>query len=175
MSVETEIEVTYLAAALPTSLKEHPYVQMRDVYFPASAAHAKTRIRQKDNKYEFTKKIQTGDDAGIQEEHNVSLSREEFEALATGAGRELVKKRYLMPYQGLTAEIDIFEGPLEGLVVIEFEFKTAEQKAAFTMPEFCLADVTQDDVIAGGVLAGKAYADIQDRLATYRYVPLQLT
>ena len=172
MSAEIELELSYLAAKLPdlTGCKRR---EMRDVYFPADAAHAKLRIRQKDDYFELTKKTQLDPhDAGAQREENVELTKAEYDALAHGLGRELSKTRYYLPYNGYTAEIDIFSGDLKGLVIIEFEFQTQAEKAAFVMPDFCLADVTQDDFIAGGVLAGKSYDDIQSYLEPYGYTPL---
>jgi CYTH domain-containing protein len=172
MSTELEVEVTYLAARLP-DLTGCKHREMRDVYFPADAAHAHLRIRQKDDSYEFTKKTQPDpDDAGTQNEENVILTKEEFDALAAGNGRELAKTRYYMPYNGYLAEIDVFKGDLKGLVVIEFEFKSKEERDAFVMPDFCLADVTQDEFIAGGVLAGKSLADMQPYLEPYHYKAL---
>ena len=37
------------------------------------------------------------------------------------------------------------------------------------MPDFCLVEVTQDEVFAGGVLAGKKYSDIEKDLRKYKY------
>ncbi|HEU4914312.1 MAG TPA: CYTH domain-containing protein [Candidatus Saccharimonadales bacterium] len=173
MAQEIEQERTYLAAILPPEVYSCDHVSMRDVYFPASAEHAYTRVRQKNDKYEFTKKTATDPTtAGIMIEENVVLTREEFEALAKGDGRELRKTRYYMPYNGLVAEVDIFEGDLKGLVIIEFEFTSKTDMLSFEMPDFCLADVTEDPAIAGGILAGKTYDEIEQRLAQYGYRPL---
>lgn len=168
-----ELELTYLAASIPPELSKCEHVDFIDVYFPASADHAKLRIRQKGDRFEFTKKTQVDpDDASAQNEENVELTAEEFEALSQGAGRKLTKTRYYLPYNGRTAEVDIFSGDLQGLVIIDFEFDTPEEKEAFTMPDFCLADVTQDEFIAGGVLAGKTYEEVKPVLDRYGYKPL---
>lgn len=173
MAQELEQELTYLAARIPDGLQQCKHVKMHDVYFPAAAEHAFVRVRQKDSSYEFTKKTSADPtNAGIMLEENVSLTKEEFEALAKGDGRGLQKTRYYLPYQGFTAEVDIFEGDLQGLVIIEFEFKNRADMDAFVQPDFCLADVTNDGTIAGGILAGKTYADIAERLAKYKYQPL---
>lgn len=37
------------------------------------------------------------------------------------------------------------------------------------MPDFCLADVTQEKFTAGGILAGKKYSDIEAELEKYGY------
>jgi CYTH domain-containing protein len=173
MSAVLEIELTFLAARLP-DLSSCKRREMRDVYFPADTMHPVTRIRQKGDSYEFTKKMVVDpEDAGTQREENVELTKAEYEALAQGNGKEIVKTRYYLPYQGVTVEIDVFAGDLAGLVVIDFEFQTQEAKNAFVQPDFCLVDVTQDEVIAGGMLAGKAYEDIRSHLEAYNYQPLK--
>lgn len=68
----------------------------------------------------------------------------------------------------------MLSGPLAGLVIIEFEFDSIEEKNAFIKPDFCLAGVTQEDFIAGGVLAGKTYEDLKPELERFSYIPLQM-
>ena len=68
-----------------------------------------------------------------------------------------------------TAEIDVFQGALKGLVLVDVEFETVEEKDAFEMPEFCLVEVTQEEFIAGGMLCGKSYEDIEEGLKRYNY------
>lgn len=168
-----ELELSYLAASIPPSLKECRHTDFVDVYFPASAAHARVRIRQKGNHFEFTKKTQVApNDAGAQSEENVELTADEFAALSEGTGRKLIKTRYYLPYKEQIAEVDVFLGSLKGLVLVDFEFDDSEEKDAFAIPDFCLADVTQDEFIAGGVLAGKSYQDIEPMLQRYGYKAL---
>lgn len=40
------------------------------------------------------------------------------------------------------------------------------------MPDFCLAEVTEEDFVAGGVICGKSYADIESELARFGYEKL---
>lgn len=40
------------------------------------------------------------------------------------------------------------------------------------MPDFCLAEVTEEDFIAGGVICGKTYADVAPELARFGYEKL---
>ncbi len=172
MSAIVEIEITYLAQRLP-DLHGCKRSEMRDVYFPAEAVHPILRIRQKDISYEFTKKTQLSpNDAGSQQEENVNLTKEEFDALAKGLGKEITKTRYYYPCQGVVAEIDVVKGDLQGLVLIDVEFASQEARNAFVQPDFCLVDVTQDEYIAGGILAGKTYEDIRTKLEAYNYKPL---
>ena len=79
-----------------------------------------------------------------------------------------------MQIDGSKAELDVFTGKLAGLVLIDFEFDSLDAKASFTPPDFILADVTQEDFIAGGLLAGKSYEDIAPELARFSYQRLHL-
>jgi hypothetical protein len=55
------------------------------------------------------------------------------------------------------------------LILVDFEFKNIEEKDKFLMPDFCLADITQEKFCAAGWLAGKEYSDIEQFLDTYGY------
>jgi CYTH domain-containing protein len=170
-----ELELTYLAAALPENIAQYKHYTLEDIYFPDSVPHPKMRIRRKGDTYEFTKKTAIDSaDAGQQKEENVVLTAEEYQALAAGNGRRVAKTRYYVPYEGRIAEFDVLEGPLEGLVVIDFEFDNLADREAFVMPDFCLADITQEEFVAGGILAGKSYQDIAADLARFNYQPLTL-
>ena len=45
----------------------------------------------------------------------------------------------------------------------------SEEKEKFIMPDFCLAEITQEKFCAAGWLAGKKYSDIEQFLGTYGY------
>lgn len=171
-----ELEKTYLAKCLPEGLEKCGSKELSDLYVPFLNAHPKMRIRKKGDKYEITKKVRIeASDASAQEEQTMSLSADEYVALSKIEGKRLRKIRYEYSYgESAVAEIDIFQDDLSGLVVIDFEFDSSEEKDAFVMPEFCLADVTQEDFVAGGMLCGKRYADIEKDLARFGYEKLFL-
>ncbi|MBN2459821.1 hypothetical protein JXB28_06055 [Candidatus Woesearchaeota archaeon] len=168
-----ELEKTFLARELPKGLKKCKSKEVIDIYFPKEAKHPTIRIRKNGDKYEITKKERLDpNDASVQKEHTIPLSKEEFLALSKLDGKRLSKVRYYYDYNGRTAEIDVFKEGLKGLVVIDFEFETDEDKDNFKMPGFCLADVTQEEFIAGGMLCGKKYKDIEAKLKKYGYKKL---
>lgn len=170
MSVELEREKTYLVSKLPADLSLNNSALLRDIYIPEGVGHARLRLRQKGDSYEMTKKIPVIDgDSSRQTEHTIPLTREEFEALATSSQKSLQKRRYFTKINGYDAEVDIYEDKLAGLVVVDFEFATEEDFLAFVRPVEMLADVTQDEVVGGGFLAGKSYEDIEARLRAYGY------
>lgn len=115
-----------------------------------------------------------GTDSSRMIEQTIELDADEFAELSAHGGKRVEKLWYYYPYQGLTAEIDVFGGGLEGLVLVDVEFTDREQQLQFPMPDFCLAEVTQEKFLAGGMLAGKQYKDIADQLARYQYQPLFL-
>lgn len=165
-----ELEKTYLAKNLPDGLTSCPVKELIDVYFPMTSDHPKLRIRKRGEKFEMTKKELVNEgDASAQIEQNIALSAEEFAALQQLPGKKIHKLRYYYAMQEKTAEIDVFQGALQGLVLIDVEFDSAADKDAFPMPDFCLCDVTQETFIAGGVLCGKSYADIEQRLQQFGY------
>lgn len=169
MSTELEREKTYLAKSLPSGLAQAKHELIRDIYIPDTANHARLRLRQRGDTYEATKKIPVNNDPSHQVEHTIPLTREEFETLAACSTKTLQKQRYHIDIDGYSAEIDIYEEALAGLVVIDFEFASEEEFRAFTQPDIALADVTDDEIIGGGFLAGKSYHDIAEGLSRYEY------
>jgi len=163
-----ELEKTYLAKELP-DLTNCKYKDMLDIYIPKEAEHPSLRIRKNGDKYELTKKEPVEDDPSKQLEETIPLRKEEFEELSKLEGKRTHKKRYYFDYNGAVAEIDIFQDALEGLVVVDFEFGKEDEKDAFEMPDFCLVDITQELFIAGGMVCGKSYSDIESDLARLNY------
>ena len=171
-----ELEKTYLAKKLPKNLKSCKFKEIIDVYIPKSNDHPKLRLRKNGDKFELTKKEPVNDgDASHQEEQTIILTETEFNALNQQLdGKRVHKIRYFYNYNGRTAEFDIFQGGLAGLVVVDFEFATIDEKDNFQMPDFCLIDITQEVFIAGGMICGKTYKDIEDNLKKFEYSKLFL-
>ncbi len=170
-----ELERTYLAAGLPDGLWDSPKKEMLDIYLPAESRHPVLRLRKNGDNLEMTKKSPVVDgDSSTMEEQTIRLSGEEYAALVGIEGKRVGKTRYLYDYLGRTAEVDVFDGALSGLVLVDFEFETEAEKAAFSMPEFCLAEVTQEEFIAGGMLCGKSYDDIALGLSRFGYERIEM-
>ncbi len=171
--MEIELERTFLIKHKPKDLEKSKSFEIIDIYFPKSADHPILRIRKSGDKYFMTKKSPlVGNDSSEQGEQTIILSKEEWEELANLEGKRLRKIRYYYPFEGKTAEIDIYLDKLKGLGVVDFEFKTREEKNKFVIPDFCLLDVTQEKMTAGGILAGKKYKNIEPFLKKCRYTKL---
>lgn len=170
---ELELEKTYLLKALPAHLKDCRSEVIRDAYIPGASEHPVVRLRQRGERYEITKKEPNdGVDSSRQTEHTIPLSKDEFEALLLSNAKTFVKRRYYCTIDGHKAEVDVYLEDLRGLVVADFEFATENDMEAFVEPKICLADVTQEHMIAGGILAGKKYDDLRATLEKYGYKPL---
>lgn len=172
--IEIERERTYLAGSLPSGLLQCRSEIISDVYVPDTVSHAHLRLRHKGDSYVITKKTPLeGMDSSRQSEHTITLDQAEYEALAGCSTKKFLKRRFYCEIDGHKAEVDIYLERLAGLVVIDFEFESNEEMDAFEKPDFCLADITQDEVTAGGMLAGRSYDDIANELRQkYGYEPL---
>ena len=171
--VELEREKTYLLKELPADLGSCRYETISDAYIPASALHPVLRLRHRGYAHELTKKEPLdGVDSSRQTEHTIKLTAEEAAAFDMVDAKRFVKRRYYCTVAGRPAELDLYQGDLAGLAVIDFEFDNDRDLDGFTMPAICLADITQEEGWAAGVLAGKTYADISAALQKYGYEPL---
>lgn len=170
-----ELERTFLIKKIPEGLKDCKHKEIIDIYIPKSDPHPKIRIRKNGDNYEITKKQPISkDDFSQHEEQTIELTKEEFESLNKLEGKRVHKQRYYYKYKGHTAEIDVFQEPLKGLIVADFEFDSVEEKDSFEKPDFCSADITHEEFIAGGKICGKKYEDIEEELERYRYEKLFL-
>jgi len=172
-----EIELTFLAKEIPVGLLECQSKKVIDIYLPnAIKEHAPIRIRKSGDVCEITKKHRLKEDDGSQlVEQTIKLTQNEFSLLEKEiVGRRIEKTRYYYNYGGRTAEIDVFEKGLLGLVIVEFEFDNEKELRDFEMPSFCLANVTQANFTRGGMLCGKNYAEIELELTKYGYKKLVL-
>ncbi len=168
--MEIELERTFLLKNIPAGLEKCKSIEIIDIYVPKSARHPVLRIRKKGDVFEITKKYPlVGKDSSEQGEYTISLTKEEFEELSEIKGKRFRKIRHFYPFDGKTAEIDIYLDNLKGLGVVDFEFSSRQEKDSFKIPDFCLVDVTQEEVFAGGLLAGKKYSDIEPFLGKYNY------
>ena len=171
-----EFELTFLAKEMPPEIKGISGELFTDTYFPETGVrHPNLRLRQKGDVRELTKKIQLADgDASVHQELTVPLTKEEYSGLVGDNKRSVTKVRYAVSIGGYKAEVDVFQGALAGLVLIDFEFPNEDEMRVFVPPPVCLADVTQEDFIAGGVLAGKCYADLKEQLSLFSYLPISV-
>lgn len=133
-----EIERKYLVRRLPGHMENYPCRIISQGYLNTSPV---IRIRQDNDRYELTYK---SEGLMARQEYNLPLTREAYEHLLTKIdGRLIQKKRYLVPLEDhLTAELDVFEGELAPLLLVEVEFPSEEEAISFTPPSWFGEDVT---------------------------------
>ncbi len=67
--------------------------------------------------------------------------------------------------------VDVFDGPLQGLVLAEAEFTTDEETQSFIPPSECVAEVTDDARFTGGRLVETSRQELLGWLAEYGLRP----
>lgn len=165
-----ELEKTYLIKYIPEDLNSFPFKTITDRYIPVNSAHPKLRFRNNDGRHTLTKKYPVNDgDASSQIEETIILNDEEAKEIEKINSKIVSKKRFYYHYQDMPFEIDVFLDKLEGLILVDAEFESEEEKNKFVTPEFCLADVTQETDFAGGIICGKKYSDLEKTLDKYGY------
>lgn len=158
-----ESELSYLVSETP-DLSDAPHKDIEQHYL--SEGDEPLRLRRAGGTFELTKKLTlSADDLSRKEEITIPLTRDEHSMLSPLAKRSLTKTRYYLPLPGgLTAELDVFKGDLEGLVMVEVEFKTETERAGFRPPAWFGRDVSQEAWSANSWLAGKSYEDVEPHL-----------
>ncbi len=175
MSHELEHELTFLAKELPEGLEGCRKKELLDIMLPTDAKHPDLRIRKQGERHLITRKYPTEDGGKrVFHEFTVPLSPEQFEELERSVkGKRLRKTRYYHEEDGHVFEISVFHDEFEGLVLVDVEFEAGEEIDDFTMPSWCLAEVTGQEWKAGGYLAGRDYEEIEPELERLGYRKLE--
>ena len=133
-----EIERKFLVKHLPDNLDNYPCRQIEQAYLCNSPV---VRIRHMDDDYILTYKS-----GGMmaRQEVELPLNQSAYEHLKAKAdGTIISKKRYILPLtEHLKIELDIFEGDLAPLILVEVEFPSEEAALAFVPPSWFGDDVT---------------------------------
>lgn len=91
---------------------------------------------------------------------SIYLSAEEFRLLSSLPGRILRKTRHsLGKIDGADVFVDVFDGPLSGLIMAEAEFENVEAMRRYAMPDFAFREVTDDVRYTGGCLVKEGLPD----------------
>lgn len=145
-----EIERKFTVKHLPKNLSDYPYHIIEQAYLNTDPV---IRVRRQDDDYYMTYK---GKGLLAREEYNLPLNRLSYEHLKEKADGNLIsKKRYLIPCDPYTIELDIFDEPFAPLVIAEVEFPSIEAANAFLPPEWFLEDVTNDPAYHNSSLSRK--------------------
>jgi len=164
-----ERERRYLLRGLPPGLKlSDPHRQITDNYVTGTRLRLrKVRVPQTN---EWTLKLtqkhaHEPPDFSRTLITNMYLSPYEYEVLSVFEGNELRKNRYPFEHEGRLYSVDVFLGPLRGLVLAETDFDTDEELDSFPAPSFAALDVTREETFTGARLVELTAEDLHAELA----------
>jgi CYTH domain-containing protein len=95
----------------------------------------------------------------------VLLSEGEYAGLKALPGQDLLKRRYYDEVDGRVFSVDVFEGPLAGLLLCSIETDTLEELERVAVPRYAGPDVTRDPFYAGGRLCVATREELEQALA----------
>ena len=158
-----------LAAPPPASMTTAPR-QITDRYLTGT----RLRLRliedpgSRTSEYKLTQKVPAGRPGPVRGLiTNIYLAEHEYDVFATLPAAVLSKTRVSVP----PLSIDIFDPPLDGLVIAEAEFTTDSQASCFRPPACSLAEVTDDVRFTGGRLARTLRTELLEWLIEYGIIP----
>ena len=96
---------------------------------------------------------------------SIYLNEYEYETLSVFEGNELRKNRYPFEHEGRRYSVDVFLGPLRGLVLAETDFETDEEMETFAPPAFAFLEVTREEMFTGARLVELTAEEIRRELA----------
>ncbi len=125
-----EIERKFVVHHVPIELHSIQPCVIRQGYLAVDSNGTEVRIREKGSLFSLTIK---SSGSLTREEVEVAISAPDFESLWQFVdGRMVTKKRFVLGHAPEMLEIDVYEGPLAGLVVCEVEFPTEDHAGHFS-------------------------------------------
>lgn len=165
-----ERERRFLLAGLPSVTAGLTVRRITDRYLHGTRLRLRLIRREDTNAYEYklTQKVPSQRLGGTQGLiTNTYLNQVEYDLLASLPAVVLTKTRISVPPMG----IDVFRGPLHGLVMAEAEFTSDTACDSFVPPSYCVAEVTNDARFTGGRLAHTHRGELLARLAEFGIKP----
>jgi adenylate cyclase len=152
VAVGVEIERKFLVAELPAGLGEHPQERIEQGYLAIAPDGVEVRVRRRAGQATLTIKSGPGQ---VRTEEELAIDERRFDALwRLTEGRRVSKTRHVLPLaEGVVAELDIYDGELEGLLSVEVEFGSREASERFAPPPWVGRELTGDKRYANQSLA----------------------
>jgi adenylate cyclase len=121
-----------------------PCSHLRQAYLTDVGARVEARVRAADEVRLMTfKAANVSGNSMVRKEIEFPIEPEVFEQLwELSDGEALSKVRWHVPLGDLEASVDIYEGTLQHLRVVEVEFESVEQAEAFVPPPWFGREVT---------------------------------
>ncbi len=160
-----EKESTYLLNSLPSNLSDWKKEYTKDTYLPPNAEHPMIRIRKRGNRLFMTKKYpKFPGDFSMMIEETINLLDYEYDYFEKNLiGKVLEKNRYSKKFEGYIIEIDEYLSDLNPLIVMDIEWDN--EIIPLDLSKFDISkEITQQNNLAAGNLAGKRYKEIEQYL-----------
>ena len=150
----SEIERKFLVDELPAELGAG--LHLRQAYVAVDGP-TEVRIRATDDGCTLTVK---GGHGLERAEVEVEVDRDRFDALwPLAQGRQLEKQRHRVAVGEHTAEVDVYEGSLAGLRVVEVEFASTADAGSFAVPTWFGRELTGERGWSNAALATDGIPD----------------
>lgn len=151
-----EIERKYLVKTIPDHLESFPSRLIEQGYLSTSPV---VRVRKDGEEFYLTYKSKG---LMVREEYNLPLTEDSYKHLLEKSdGNVLTKIRYRIPLKnGLTAELDIFQGAFQGLLLAEVEFPDEKTAKNFLPPSWFGKEVTFSGEYQNSRLSGLSSEEI---------------
>lgn len=136
----------------------HSAVEITDGYLDGTGLRLRTtRARDGAVARKLAHKVRpVADDPTVVEHTSLHLSEAEHTVLATLPATELRKTRFHLDRGDLRWAVDLFHGPLEGLVLAEASFREEDAMRGLVAPDWVGQEVSRDERYSGGALARTA-------------------
>ena len=167
-----EIERRYLVLEKPPFLLRLDSLDIEQWYAPdfaglippsnidMNSVHEGVRIRRSDKEWLATLKGPWNGISRVEEEWNIPKMKCPIE------WPHIHKTRYLWPNEdGLVWEIDVFHGPLEGLVIAEIELP--DENHIFAIPKWAAGEISAELGWSNAELAASNYSDIMQSIVMF--------
>ena len=147
-----EIERKFLVAELPPDLADHPGERIEQGYLAIAPDGVEVRVRRRAGQATLT--VKSGP-AQVRVEEEMAIDERRFDALwQLTDGRRVSKTRHVIPLaDGAVAELDVYDGDLDGLLIVEIEFGSLEVSERFVPPPWVGSELTGDKRYANQSLA----------------------
>lgn len=148
-----EIERKFLVRCLPQDLDSFPHEEIEQGYLSTDPT---LRVRRYGDRYILTVKEHVSSEGAIvNREEEFAMSSVSYSWLLLKCdGRVLTKIRYRIPIEGgYVAELDIFSGRHQGLMLVEVEFPDVLSAESFVAPSWFGEDVSHDPLYRNSALS----------------------
>ncbi len=175
MKNEIELELAWLIKHLPDDLKKCRSIKIVQAYLDHKDSRIKDiRIRKQGDVFTYTVKhfVKNSQETGYRREETREIAQDEFLQLLSKSNKKVSKMRYFYPLpRDLIAEVDIYQGNLEGLNVVEVEFPSIEVCEQFETPDWFGKEVTDSKGIYPPFIANLSIEEVNEINDDYKQKP----